>query len=150
MHICFKACQQVFEKAKETFDKNIEKFKIYSMRNIFVASCGTNSNAASSSTGIDFTTPDEQLQRLRTHYLQLQTEYSDLKSSSTDTDLLLKDMRATLFKLRVGAQAFDNGDIADTLEGITASRKELLRLCSEAKGKQVDIFPCTLLLYLRL
>lgn len=131
----------MFEKAKETFDKNIEKFKIYSMRNIFVPAT-TVSGSSSSSSSTAHTTPksfvaDEQLQKLRAQYLQLQTEYSELVSSSKDTDLLLKDMRATLFTLRVGAQAFDNGDIAESLAGMTQDRDKLLHLCSEAKGEIV-------------
>lgn len=111
------------------------------MRNIFVpstAAAGAQaSSAASSSAGPVSATPDEHLQRLRTQYLQLQAEYSELSGSCKDTDLLLKDMRATLFTLRVGAQAFDNGDIqpiAETLAGMTQNREKLLNLCSDAKG----------------
>jgi hypothetical protein len=112
----------------------MDKFRIYSMRNIFVPVAP----GASSSSSKVSTETDAQLSALREQYLTLQAENRVLADSCRDTDLLLKDMRAALFTLRVGAQAFDDGDIqpiAETVANITQNREKLLQLCSEANGE---------------
>ena len=114
------------------------------MRNIFVpANAPIDATPSSSSTiSVPSAATDEQLQHLRGQYLSLQSEYHQLTDSCRDTDLLLKDMRSTLFTLRVGAQAFDDGDIqpiAETVANITQNRDKLLQLCKEANG---IIFVC--------
>lgn len=98
------------------------------------------SSQSSSSSRTPSTATDEQLQTLRAQYLAMQSELLGLSDSCRDTDLLLKDMRSTLFTLRVGAQAFDEGDIqpiAETVANITQNREKLLKMCADANGKSV-------------
>ena len=130
---------QVFEKSKVAFERNMDKFKIYAMRNIFAPAAPSSSQStASSSAALPPNTTDEQLAQLRSQYLALQAELRELTDSCRDTELLVKDMRSTLFTLRVGAQAFDDGDIlpvAETVANIAQNREKLLRMVSEANGK---------------
>jgi hypothetical protein len=118
------------DKAKYNFDRNMDKFKLYAMRNIFVPAAPD-----SSKVGL---VADEQLQQLREQYLSIQADLREVTDSCEDTDLLLKDMRSALFTLRVGAQAFDEVDIhpiADTVANAIQHRDKLLLLCKEANGK---------------
>ena len=138
-YVYVQACEQVFEKTKECFDKNIDKFKIYAMRNIFVPYVATNVQATSSTSnasgGASSSATDAQLLQLRQTYLSLQSEQRELTDSCRDTDFLLKDMRSTLFSLRVGIQAFDDYNIPETVAGITLQRERLLQMCKEAQGR---------------
>jgi hypothetical protein len=127
----------------------MDKFRIYSMRNIFVPVAP---GASSSSSKAISTETDAQLAALREQYLSLQAENRVLADSCRDTDLLLKDMRAALFTLRVGAQAFDDGDIqpiAETVGNITQNREKLLQLCVEANGESIDYLLIHLTFHLR-
>jgi hypothetical protein len=53
------------------------------------------------------TEADGELQALRSRYLDLHTEVGGLLENVESTEVLLKDMRDTVFGLRVAAQAFD-------------------------------------------
>ena len=143
---------QVFEKSKVAFERNMDKFKIYAMRNIFAPAAPSSSQStASSSATLPPNTTDEQLVQLRSQYLALQAELRELTDSCRDTELLVKDMRSTLFTLRVGAQAFDDGDIlpvAETVANITQNREKLLRMVSEANGKSFIPFALVLCRYI--
>lgn len=122
-------------KVNEVFDKNLEKFKIYAMRNIFVPTSQNAESTASSSSSKISTETDEELNTLRKQYLALQAEHRELADNCRDTDLLLKDMRSALFTLRVGAQAFDDiQPIAETVANITQNREKLQQMCIEANG----------------
>jgi len=130
-------------KTERSLRKNLEKFEIYAARNIFVPAAPSSSQ--SSSSRAPSTATDEQLQSLRVQYLTLQSELLGLVDSCRDTDLLLKDMRSALFTLRVGAQAFDEGDIqpiAETVANITQNREKLLKMCDDANGESVVICCC--------
>jgi hypothetical protein len=135
------ACQLIHQKAKEKFDQNMDKFRIYAMRNIFVP-C-SQSGSVYTSPGMSSKT-DEQLSTLRQQYLQLQAENRTLADSCRDTEVLLKDMRSALFTLRVGAQVFDDVElqnIADTVAYITHNKQQLEKMCAEATGKRVTLSP---------
>ncbi len=118
------------------------------MRNVFAPAAPSSSQGSDVGQALPSVASDEQLLSLRAQYLALQTEYRDLSDSCRDTDLLLKDMRTTLFTLRVGAQAFDEPQIhpEEVLANITQNRENLQKMCSEANGKTrkdriVRIFP---------
>lgn len=131
------------EKTRSSFIKNLDKFEIYASRNIFVPAAPSSSQSTSSKASS--TATDEQLQNLRAQYLSLQSELLLLTDSCRDTDLLLKDMRTTLFTLRVGAQAFDEGDIqpiAETVANITENREKLVKMCADANG-ELWLLSCT-------
>jgi hypothetical protein len=135
------ACQLIHQKAKEKFDQNMDKFRIYAMRNIFVP-C-SQSGSVYASPGMSSKT-DEQLSTLRQQYLQLQAENRTLADSCRDTEVLLKDMRSALFTLRVGAQVFDDVElqnIAETVAYITHNKQQLEKMCAEATGKRVTLSP---------
>jgi hypothetical protein len=130
------ACQLIHQKAKEKFDQNMDKFRIYAMRNIFVP-C-SRSGSVYASPGMSSKT-DEELSTLRQQYLHLQAENRTLADSCRDTEVLLKDMRSALFTLRVGAQVFDGVElqnIAETVAYITHNKQQLEKMCAEATGKR--------------
>jgi hypothetical protein len=113
----------------------MEKFRIYSARNVFAPS--SQAPSSSSSTAAPSTETDAHLLELRRRYLELQAELRSVADSCRDTDALLRDMRSALFTLRVGAQAFEEGDmdVAESMGEIAQNRNRLLELCAEANGK---------------
>ena len=125
-------CHQIHNRTRESFDKNMGKFRIYAMRNIFVPSSDASSSSAPK---ISIPETDPELIALREKYLPLQSDYRSLSDSCRDTEVLLKDMRGALFTLRVGAQAFDDiQPIAETVASITHNRNKLVEMCEQAQG----------------
>lgn len=131
-------------KTKEAFDQNLDKFRIYAMRNIFSPSTQSESAASNGSSSIK---TDEQLQQLRHRYLSLQAENRALADSCRDAEVLLKDMRSAMFTLKVGAQAFDNGtieNVADMTAVLKLNEAALESLIAEANGAQSGVYCLTL------
>lgn len=84
------------------------------MRNIFIETSIINNNTDQILPNIIIKPKsninnDEELINLRNKTLSLHNEYQQLLNQCYYSDLLLKEMRSTLFTLRVGAQAFDDG-----------------------------------------
>mmetsp|Transcript_2445 Transcript_2445/g.3823 ORF Transcript_2445/g.3823 Transcript_2445/m.3823 type:complete len:239 (+) Transcript_2445:88-804(+) len=136
------SCNAVKGLLEDALRKNMEKFGIYAMRNIFVPSTSNGSGSSTSSTAVATTTSaiasvDDELHELRKAYVSLQAELRALDDNVQASDLLLKDMRATMFSLRVGAQAFDDADVhplPETVANISRSRDKLVTMCQEATG----------------
>jgi len=117
------AINTLFERSKGTFDKNLEKFKIYAMRNAFAPT-----------TGGEGAESDVELHDLRSRCMQLHGEYRGLLDAGLAMDTLHKDMRSAMFNMKVGGQAFDDADntVAETVAGLTQSRDKLLEMCRDA------------------
>lgn len=133
---------------KIVYNRNIEKFKIYSTKNLFVAEANSNDSTNSSSKNgsvvsdeISVKVPKDLLM-LRQKYASISSEYLALVSECELMDKLLKDMRSALFTLRVGAQTFEEygvQPIEETLASMSQQKSHLNELCKEASGISVII-----------
>ncbi len=80
---------------------------------------------------------DKTLDRLRTQYQALQADYIHYASECRDMDALLKDMRTSLFNLRVAIQSFDDYEIqplSETTQILNQYQSQLHRCGQEAEG----------------
>lgn len=124
--VLIQLCSALMERISDKYMRNLHKFSMYSERNIF----GT----APRSTEIS---DDEHIQ-LRAKYHNLYAEQRLLQQATKDADALLKDMRAALFTVRIGAQAFDDCEVqpvVDSVEMLVTQKQRLASFCSEAKSK---------------
>lgn len=107
--------------------RNLDKFKIYSSRNIY--------NDSDESANIN--PADDELLQLRAQFQSLHNELAILQDNARAAELVLKDMRAARFNLRIGSQAFDDQNVqplADNVASMTAYKDALTKLYHEAEG----------------
>jgi hypothetical protein len=149
------ACSRLMQKLKPVVEKNLSKFSLYVVRNVFketidaINSTDTmakNNNqskialaGASSAAGID----DEELQldqtleALKREYLQRHQEYSRLVAECNDKDALIKDMRETSFSVRLRLQEMDQQmdqqSLNETTKAIADLAARLKDCCTEAE-----------------
>jgi hypothetical protein len=125
-------CKKLLDRLKVIYDENLEKFNLYSNRNIFSTPAGSVAMTASSSSS-----SNPELLALREKYIKLHGEYSRLSIECKDYELLSKDMRETLFALRVASQVFDDyniNPIAQTCLNHAQQKSNLLDLYDTANG----------------
>ena len=119
-------------KMKRSFEKNMEKFNLYSARNIFSA---PSASLPKEQRLCDENIPDYQIKEKAAHQKIL---LANLEDECNNMSQSLKDIRTTLFSLRVVAQAFEDSDVqpmAETVANLAADRDRLIELCSAASGE---------------
>ena len=114
------SCQELLERMKSAYNKNMDKFELYALRNIFtLPSPEESSHVLASRQALNSAT--KEVDKLRQDYLKAQAKHNELQYECYESELLLKDMKSALFNLRVGSQVLDEfqvrpiADKADTL-----------------------------------
>ena len=124
---------------KNSYSENLKKFSIYADRNIFV----TTPLIVQSADGIPpktksaLDTVTEEVETLKDLYNSRREELIQLSSGCRDGDTLLKDMRRSLFTIRVGAQTLDEHNlqpISETIATLEQYQETMVALSSRAKG----------------
>ena len=138
---------------REEFDKNLDKFEVYTSRNVFLPTLKpipvSNSTAVASS-GASGSRPHAaelevltaEIDGLKARYLDLRAAHSRLSNECRDADLLLKDMRNAMFHLRVGSQVLDENNIQsleDSVASLTQYRLALTKLTKTAEGESIFV-----------
>lgn len=145
---------------KTNFEKNLSKFSLYAVRNIFKendVSVGTEAAAAALTTPSPTTAQSavtlhakrsdeldaegEQLSAtldsLKRDFINLHSEYSRIITECQDMDALIKDMRETSFSVRLGLQdmdrLFEAQSLAETTNALYEYRSRLEQSCAEAE-----------------
>lgn len=132
---CNEACEKLLRKMKKHFDKNMDKFDIYASRNIFVLPTDDSSAQNKSKEKENLENKSLELDVLKNRYYDLLAEYSSKTSDIKESEVLLDNMRNSLFQIRVASQAMDEHNLqplAETLSTIVKQKKELLVLCDKA------------------
>jgi len=136
-------CQRLLERMRRHFSKNMGKFELYASRNIFVlptASSSSSSSGAGAGAGDSGTESSSlehvtaEVEQLRAKYAELQSIYTALSTESRDGDLLVKDMRAALYAIRVGYQSFDEQQLPEIIASMNRDKQKLEELCHRATG----------------
>lgn len=145
----YQACDRLLQKTKFNFDKNLAKFQIYTIRNVFrneasssspLKKSESTSSAAATAAGdeAEIQQLNETLESMRQEFLNMHQEWSKITAECQDMDALIKDMRATSFSVRLSIQEmdqqFDSQSLADTTTAVSEQRNRLLELCKEAEG----------------
>lgn len=89
-----------------------------------------------------YETAVELVESLKNSHRFKQDEIIQLKSECGNGDLLLKDMRKTLFTIRVGAQMLDECNlqpINETVRTLDRYRQTITELSSQARGKMSQL-----------
>ncbi len=130
-------------KLKDNYIRNMDKLKVYAVRNIFIPSPNSSSSSSSSSFAVSTFSPDgitpssARLATARERYLQLKREHDALIWEKRETETLFKDIRSSLFSLRFAAQKFDEVNIspvADHVTQLAQYQERLHSLQNEAQG----------------
>ena len=135
---------------KNSYSENLKKFTIYADRNIFVKTpiVVQSAKAAPPKAKSALENVTEEVDLLKDLYNSRREELIQLSSGCRDGDTLLKDMRRTLFTIRVGAQTLDEHNlqpISETIATLEQYQDTMGALSSRAKGKIVKCnFPCGL------
>ncbi len=132
----------MFQRTKQNFLINVGKFHLYAARNLIVQNDGSVERNSEESLNGDLVfhdngNLDKTLDRLRTQYQALQADYIHYASECRDMDALLKDMRTSLFNLRVAIQSFDDYEIqplSETTQILNQYQSQLHRCGQEAEG----------------
>lgn len=144
-----KACKVLLGRAQFHFGSNLGKFQLYAAKNVFYSNQPTK-EAKSTTEGLIQTSSNDQmyissenndldrtLQRLRNQYAALHADYIQYASECRDMDALLKDMRTSLFNLRVAIQSFDDYEIqplSETTQILNQYQSQLQHYGQEAEG----------------
>ncbi len=148
---------------KPIVEKNMSKFSLYAVRNIFKETIAamtaadanasinestiipptTSASSSSSSNTADLDTEgaqlDQTLETLKRDYLRLYQDYSRITAECQDMDALIKDMRETSFSVRLRIQEMDQQmdqqSLADSASMLKEFRGRLQECCNEADGK---------------
>ena len=142
----YQCCEKLGKRMKSSYEKNMKKFSTYADRNIFVASETTqrteaavsDQRAKSSKEQLDIIT--DEVEALKETYLTLRANHIQLTNDCKDGDLLLKDMRKSLFTIRVGAQTLDEFKVQPLIETVAIleqHQQTMTELSSRAKGTYV-------------
>lgn len=142
----YQCCEKLRKRMKSSYEKNMKKFSTYADRNIFVASETTqrteaavsDQRAKSSKEQLDIIT--DEVEALKETYLTLRANHIQLTNDCKDGDLLLKDMRKSLFTIRVGAQTLDEFKVQPLIETVAIleqHQQTMTELSSRAKGTYV-------------
>jgi uncharacterized membrane protein YgcG len=157
-------CHKLQERMKATYGRNMHKFGMYADRNIFVlptpaaaAASGSSSSSSgggggggggrsSSGNGGDDKTElqhlSEEAERLREKYVSLRQKHATLLTDCANGEAMLKDMRATLFDLRLSMQADDMAQLMPFPESIATmahNKQRLLALIQNAAAMKAEV-----------
>lgn len=128
---------------KTSYEKNMKKFSTYADRNIFVARVNvqtvgkSDSNEKNGSPTQELNVKIDEVEALKTKYLALRANHIKLTKECKEGDLLLKDMRKSLFTIRVGAQTLDECKVQPLIETVAIleqHQQTMTELTSKAKG----------------
>ena len=123
----------------------MKKFAVYADRNIFIAnqqsppSSATQVNDKDELMKAELKAATEEVQSLKEEYLSLRANHVQLASECRDGDLLLKDMRKSLFTIRVGAQTLDECKVQPLIETVAIleqHQQTMVDLTARANGKK--------------
>lgn len=149
------ACSRLMQKLKPVVEKNLSKFSLYVVRNIFketidamnAAETISNNSNQSNTAQTDVVASeldaeelllDQTLEALKREYLQRHQEYSRIAAECNDKDALIKDMRETSFTVRLRLQEMDQQmdqqSLAETTKAMSDLASRLQDCCSEADG----------------
>lgn len=144
---------------KPIVEKNLSKFCLYAVRNIFKESPdggamaesnsavntsvvnAPSSSSSSSTTDLDseIAELDRTLDALKRDYLKLHMDYSRITAECQDMDALIKDMRETSFSVRLRIQEMDQQmdqqSLADSTNLLNENRARLQECSNEAEGR---------------
>ena len=132
----------------------MKKFSTYADRNIFVANVNiqtagiSDPSKKSESTKEELSIIIDEVEALKEKYLTLRANHIKLTKECKEGDLLLKDMRKSLFTIRVGAQTLDECKVQPLIETVAIleqHQQTMTELTSKAKGslsncQNLDIF----------
>jgi uncharacterized phage infection (PIP) family protein YhgE len=134
-----KCCDKLRNRMKNSYSENLKKFSIYADRNIFVTTPlivqSAKGNPPKTKSALETVT--EEVDTLKNLYNSRREELTQLSSGCRDGDALLKDMRRTLFTIRVGAQTLDEHNlqpISETIATLEQYQETMVALSSRAKG----------------
>jgi ribosomal protein L29 len=94
---------------------------------------------------------DQMLQDLKSQYLALQVEYVQHASECRDMEALLRDMRTSLFNLRIAIQSFDDYEIqpiADTTQVLKQYQTKLQHYARDSQGTVDSTLSSSLFLHI--
>lgn len=126
------SCQELLERMKGIYDKNMDKFELYALRNIFTLPSPEESPAAAASKQA-LVAVTEEVEMLRQKYLNAQAEHNRIEQECLESEQLLKDMKSALFNLRVGAQILDEYQVKPISEKADTLNQKQARLGSLMK-----------------
>lgn len=126
---------------------------MYATRNIFIPSTTSSNQSVTSSSSAatavapaisadsfspNIVTPNTPtLLSARERFLALKQEHDALAWECKETEALLKDMRSTLFQLRMAAQVFDEKNVSPIAEytaNLAQQGTKLQNLCNDSTG----------------
>lgn len=133
------ACQRLLESMRRHFSKNSSKFELYASRNIFTFPEKARSSGLSNGSDAE---QEAELAALKQQYTTLQESNTKLASDVGDAETLLREMRASLFNIRVGAQVLDEKlvqPLTETLAALSEKKNALTSLCNRANELASEI-----------
>ena len=128
------SCQELLERMKAEYEKNMNKLELYALRNIFTLPNPEESPAVLASRN-SFDESIVELDNLRSKYMAIQSQHNILKHECDQGEVLLKDMKQAMFNLRVSQQVLDEYNVtplSSTVTELNAKQLQLDALCTKA------------------
>jgi len=114
-------CKRLAAKLKAEFSKNMDKFEIYTSRNIFALSESKQDSTitvatedimvSTESQKRELEAKSQEILQLREKYLELRRKHKNLLRECHTREQLLTDMKSSIFNLRVGAQVLEQCNV---------------------------------------
>mmetsp|Transcript_34802 Transcript_34802/g.33116 ORF Transcript_34802/g.33116 Transcript_34802/m.33116 type:complete len:254 (+) Transcript_34802:143-904(+) len=133
------------KRMRVVYGGNMEKFGSYADRNCFVQSkkpavIAEDKKSKTDLINIELTAVSTEVDLLREEYLLLRSTKDQLASECKDGDSLLKDMRKTLFTIRVGAQELQTiQPIVEIIAVLEDHKKSLCDFNQRAKDLNTEM-----------
>jgi len=128
------SCQDLLERMQSTYGKNMAKFELYALRNIFTLPVAADTSAAAA-TKQSLDKVSHEVEQTHHNYLKMQAQKNRLAIECDQGEALLKDMRSALFTMKVGSQVLEEYSVAPldtTVSFIVTKQVELQALCTRA------------------
>lgn len=142
----FQACRKLLCKLKTNFEKNMEKFQLYSARNIF--SCAAEEPLESLS--LEERSSCEEITRIsdsqiRNQLSQLLPVHEDVQQTCNEAHKLLRERRDASFNVRMRIQAIEDSGVQpmeDVVDYLSVEIRKLVQLVHCLSGEPSDNSIC--------
>lgn len=111
--------------------KNVEKFRVYAMRNIFVPSKIT---VVEDTTNQEMLEVNEMANKAKERFSKIKLEHDVLIQEIREMETMMKDMRSAMFDLRVGSQTFEEVNLVESMARLAEHQSNLEALCDKSQA----------------
>lgn len=134
--IVIQSTNELHERVEANYMRNLEKIRVYAMRNIFVPSKIT---VLEDNVSQEMIEVNNKANQAKERFSKVKLEHDVMLQEVREMETLLKDMRSAMFDLRVGSQTFDEFNLVESVANLAEHQANLEALCDKSQGMQLCV-----------